>query len=133
MEEYIIEKYKEYEKKEIQSGYRCKTYILFKKENKLIYQVYIGNTKYQARKKEYITNIIKNNANIYQIPKVLDFGENNHFAYLVSEYKDGTEIDKINKEVFDYKTFYNNLCDILVKIHSIDIGDDFRVDRTKWC
>jgi len=59
MEEYILEKYKEFEFKEIQSGYRCKTYLISKDDKKYIYQIYFGQTKYQANKKEYITKLIK--------------------------------------------------------------------------
>ena len=40
MEEYILEKYKEFEFKEIQSGYRCKTYLISKDNRKYIYQIY---------------------------------------------------------------------------------------------
>lgn len=125
MEEYIIDKYKEYKKVEIQSGYRCKTFLLTNQRNKLIYQVYIGYTEYQARKKEYITNLIKSSTNISQIPEILDCGRNEKFAYLVSEYKDGIEMEKINKNIFNYMTFYKDLSNILVNIHSVDIGDSF--------
>lgn len=132
MEEYIIDKYKEYEKKEIQSGYRCKTFLLTNQINKLIYQVYIGNTEYQARKKEYITKLIKSSTNIFQIPEIIDCGRNEKFAYLVSEYKDGIEMEKINEDMFDYKVFYKDLSDILLKIHSINVENEFRMDRRKW-
>lgn len=132
MEEYIIDKYKKYKKEEIQSGYRCKTFLLTNQEYKLIYQVYIGHTEYQARKKEYITNLIKDNRNIFQIPEILDCGRNEKFAYLVSEYKNGIEMEKINKDMFDYKVFYKDLSDILIKIHSINVGNEFRMDRRMW-
>ena len=112
-------------KKEIQSGYRCKTFLLTNQRNKLIYQVYIGSTEYQARKKAYITKLIKSNTNISQIPEILDCGRNEKFSYLVSEYKDGIEMEKINKNIFNYMTFYKNLSNILVKIHSVNIGDSF--------
>lgn len=125
MEEYIIDKYKEYEKKEIQTGYRCKTFFLTNQGNKLIYQVYSGSTEYQARKKEYITNLIKSSTNISQIPEILDCGRNEKFAYLVSEYKDGIEMEKINKNIFNYKIFYKDLSNILINIHSVNIGDRF--------
>lgn len=125
MEEYIIDKYKEYEKKEIQSGYRCKTFLLTNQRNKLIYQVYIGYTEYQARKKEYITKLIKSSTNISQIPEILECGRNENFSYLVSEYKDGIEMEKINKNTFNYRAFYKDLSDILVNIHSVNIGDSF--------
>lgn len=125
MEQYIINKYKEYEKNEIQSGYRCKTFLLTNQKNKIIYQVYTGHTEYQARKKEYITNLIKSNINIDQIPEILDCGRNEKFAYLVSEYKAGIELEKISKDTFDYKKFYTDLSNILLKIHSINVGNDF--------
>jgi len=38
---YIVEKYNEFERKEIQSGYRCKTFLLKKDNEKYIYQVYL--------------------------------------------------------------------------------------------
>ena len=132
MEEYIIDKYKEYEKKEIQSGYRCKTFLLTNQRNKLIYQVYLDNTRYQAKKKMYITDLIKKNIDIYQIPNIVDFGEKKNYSYLVSEYKLGIEIDKLNKEKFNYNIFYENLSTILTRIHSIDVGDKFRLDRSRW-
>lgn len=125
MEEYIVDKYKEYEKKEIQSGYRCKTFLLTNKKNKLIYQVYIGYTEYQAKKKEYITKLIKENTDIYQIPEVFECAQTEKFSYLVSEYKNGIEIEKINKNIFDYRVFYQDLSNILTNIHSVNIGDSF--------
>ena len=132
MKEYFLKQYEQYEKKEIQSGYRCKTYLLSKKDCKLIYQIYIGNTKYQATKKEYITNLIKSNTSIYQIPQIFNCGESEEFNYLVSEYKDGIEMEKANKDTFDYKKIYKDLSDILLKIHSINVGNEYRVDRRKW-
>ena len=130
--DYILDQYKEYEKKEIQSGYRCKTFLLINQKCKLIYQIYIGNTKYKAKKKQYITNLIKSKINICQIPNIINYGENDEFAYLVSEYKHGTEMEKVNKNLFNYKNFYKDLSDILLKIHSINIGNEFRMGRRKW-
>lgn len=57
MEEYILEKYKEFEFKEIQSGYRCKTYLISKDDRKYIYQIYFGQTKYQEIKKNILQNL----------------------------------------------------------------------------
>ena len=48
---YIIEKYKNYQISEIQSGYRCKTYLLNDNVTKYIYQVYLGDIKYQVKRK----------------------------------------------------------------------------------
>lgn len=125
---YIIEKYNDFNKKEIQSGYRCKTFLLSNEREKYIYQVYLGNTKYQAKKKAYISQLIKTNINIPEIPNVIEVGENENFAYLITEYKKGIEFDKIKKHKYDYQNFYKSLADILTKIHSIDIGDKFRLD-----
>lgn len=132
MEQYIKEKYKEYNTKEIQSGYRCKTYLLSKENKKLIYQVYFGNTKYQAKKKKYITELIKSNKEIPQIPTIYEYYEDTEYSHLVSEYKDGIELDQLQDISFDYKTFYNQLSIILSEIHSINIGNKFRLDRSKW-
>lgn len=125
---YIIEKYNKFNKKEIQSGYRCKTFLLDNSKEKYIYQIYLGDTKCQARKKEYITTIIKNNIIIPEIPNIIEVGENDEFAYLVTEYKEGIEFNKIKQKEFNYHTFYKNLADILTQIHSIDIGNTFRMD-----
>ena len=51
MEKYIINKYKNYNIKKIQSGFRCKTFLLSNENEKYIYQVYLDDTKYQANKK----------------------------------------------------------------------------------
>lgn len=128
---YIIDKYSGFEKKEIQSGYRCKTFLLNNNKEKYIYQVYIEDNKFQAKKKFDITNLIKSNVNIPEIPNIIDFGENNNFAYLVSEYKEGIEFDKAKKSNIDYHNFYKSLANILNRIHSIDVGDKFRLDWQK--
>ena len=75
MEEYILEKYKEFEFKKIQSGYRCKTYLISKDDRKYIYQIYFGQTKYQANKKEYITKLIKEKMKIKEIPNIKYVGK----------------------------------------------------------
>ena len=124
-DKWIIGKYKKYKNNEIQSGYRCKTFLLNNKEKKIIYQVYLDNIKYQAEKKEYITTLIKDKINIKQIPNIIEKGKQENFEYLVTEFRDGIELEKIKKEQFDYKTFYKELAIILKKIHSVDIGDKF--------
>jgi len=70
--------------------------------------------------------------NIPEIPKSIDFNEEREFAYLVSEYKEGIEFDRIKKGNIDYRIFYKSLANILNKIHSIDIGNRFRLDWRKW-
>ena len=70
--------------------------------------------------------------NIPEIPKIIDFNEEIEFAYLVSEYKEGIEFDRIKNENIDYRIFYKSLANILNKIHSIDIGNRFRLDWGKW-
>ena len=129
MEEYILEKYKEFEFKEIQSGYRCKTYLISKDDRKYIYQIYFGQTKYQANKKEYITKLIKEKMEIKEIPNIIKLGENKEFSYLVSELKSGKELSYDSK--FDYEVFYKDLAKILSRIHSVEIGNKFRMDRNK--
>ena len=122
----IIEKYKSFNSKEIQSGYRSKTFLLSNNDIKYIYQTYRGNTKYQARKKEHITNLIKESIDIDEIPSIIECDENEEFSYLVSEYKEGKELEELIKdEKYDYKRFYNSLAIILEKIHSIEIGNKF--------
>lgn len=130
MEEYILEKYKEFEFKEIQSGHRCKTYLISKDDRKYIYQIYFGHTKYQANKKEYITKLIKEKTEINEIPNIIELGENKEFSYLVSELKSGKELAYNDK--FDYEVFYKDLARILARIHSVEIGSKFRMDRNKW-
>lgn len=133
MEEYILEKYNNYKSKKIQSGYRCNTFLLDNEKNKYIYQVYIGYTKYQARKKEYITNLIKKCIDIEEIPNIIEFDEKENFSYLVSQYKEGKEMETIIKEgKFNYKNFYKTLSDILIKIHSVEVGEKFRMDWKQW-
>ena len=129
MEEYILEKYKEFKFKEIQSGYRCKTYLISKDDKKYIYQIYFGQTKYQANKKEYITKLIKEKMEINEIPNIIELGENKEFSYLVSELKSGKELSYDDK--FDYEVFYKDLARILSRIHSVEIGNKFRMDRNK--
>jgi hypothetical protein len=130
MEEYILEKYKEFEFKEIQSGYRCKTYLINKENEKYIYQMYFGHTKYQANKKGHIIKLIKEKTEINEIPNIIELGENEEFSYLVSELKSGQEL--AYDENFDYEVFYKDLASILVKIHSVEIGNKFRMDRNEW-
>lgn len=132
MYKFIVNKYQSFNTKEIQSGYRCKTFLLFNNKEKYIYQVYLGDNKYQANKKKYITEIIKRNVNIDQIPNIIDFGENNDFAYLVTDFKSGDELDKISPNQFNSQNFYNSLSEILKILHKIDIGDKFRLDRKRW-
>lgn len=130
MEENIIEKYKEYNFKEIQSGYRCKTFLINNGIEKYIYQTYTGKNKYQAIKKEYITKLIKRNIEIDEIPNIIECGENEEFSYIISQYKEGKEAEKIlQTEKFNYKNFYGNLANILIKIHSVEVENNFRVDR----
>ena len=69
--------------------------------------------------------MIKSSTNISQIPEILECGRNEKFSYLVSEYKEGIEMEKINKNTFNYRTFYKDLSNILVNIHSVNIGDSF--------
>lgn len=130
MEEYILEKYKEFEFKEIQSGYRCKTYLINKENEKYIYQMYFGHTKYQANKKGYITKLIKEKTEINEIPNIIELGENEEFSYLVSELKLGQEL--AYDENFNYEVFYKDLTRILAKIHSVEIGNKFRMGRNEW-
>ncbi len=130
MERYILEKYQEFDFKEIQSGYRCKTYLINNANEKYIYQIYFGHTKYQAAKKEHITKLIKEETEIDEIPSIIEIGENEEFSYLVSEYKDGKELTCDGN--FDYEVFYKDLARILVKIHSVEVGNKFRMDRSQW-
>lgn len=129
--EYIQEKYNKFHIKEIQSGYRCKTFLLSKENEKIIYQIYLDSNKYQAKKKKYVTELIKDNIEINEIPNIIDFGEKNEFSFLVTEFKDGKEL-KINDN-FNYKVFYNNLAQILSKIHSIKLKENLFgwIDGTK--
>ena len=126
---YIVEKYNEFMRKEIQSGYRCKTFLITKGNEEHIYQVYLDGNKYQARKKYNIVNFIKDNIEIEEIPDVIEFGECNEYSYLVSEYKEGMEFDKVEERYFNHATFYKSLAGILNKLHSIDAGNKFRLDR----
>lgn len=77
-------------------------------------------------------NFIKDNIEIEEIPNVIEFGENEEFSYLVSEYKEGIEFDKVEEKKINYTIFYKSLAGILNKLHSIDVGNKFRLDREGW-
>lgn len=107
--------------------------MLENKDNKYIYQVYTGNTKYQAKKKEYVTNLIKSNVDISEIPNIIEFNEKEEFSYLVSEYKDGKELEAMIKNgKFNFRNFYESLSSILIKIHSVKVRQKFRLDWSQW-
>lgn len=99
-------------------------------KNIFIRFIWDGN-KYQAKKKYNIAKLIKNNVDIGEIPNIVDFKEMEEFSYLVSEYKEGIELEKIESGKLDYQIFYRSLANILNKIHSIDIGNKFRLDWKK--
>lgn len=66
---------------------------------------------------------------IKEIPSIIELGENKEFSYLVSELKSGKELSYDSK--FDYEVFYKDLARILSRIHSVEIGNKFRMDRNK--
>ncbi|MGM9849307.1 MAG: AMP-binding protein [Bacilli bacterium] len=107
----------DYKKIEINGGMRSKTYLL-EGDNKYIYQEYFENTKYQAKKKYDISNIVLSNDETTSIPKAISYGENKEKSWLITEYKKGKTLNELRKEKMDISDIAADLTKTLYKIHN---------------
>lgn len=107
------------ESHKVTGGLRCSTYILNNGNKKAIVQIYLENTKYQARKKSDISERL--NKDCKYIPKIFAFDENDDGAYLITEYKDGKTLKEIRKIDKDFSLEYiaDEIAETLNVIHSI--------------
>ena len=102
--------------KKIQTGLRCQTYIVEVNKRKYIFQIYLENTIYQAKKKNDLLKLF----NLNQIPKAYKYYECDDFAYLITEFKEGTNLNEIRKySDFDLKDVSKEIASVLYKIHSV--------------
>jgi len=115
-----------YTKKELYGGMRCKTVHLSGKED-LIYQEYIENAKYQAKKKFDITNLIHSNVKTDLISKALTFEVEDDKSWLVTEYKTGKMLSVIRKEDsnFSLNVIAKDLAKCLFEIHNIKVESKY--------
>lgn len=72
--------------KEIKCGLRCETYLVKVINKKYIFQIYLEDSIFQAKKKYNILN--KFNSKF--IPKTIKAVENQEYSYLITEHKEGT-------------------------------------------
>ena len=93
----------DYQKSELSGGLRCKTFLLSKNNEKLIYQEYYDNTKYQAQKKYNVTNLIKQNNKNILIPDAYQFGVDENKSWLLTEYKKGMMLSQLRQSNFSLK------------------------------
>lgn len=107
------------ESQKVTGGLRCSTYILNNGNKKAIIQIYLENTKYQARKKSDISEWL--NKDCKYIPKIFAFDENDDGAYLITEYKDGRTLKEIREIDKDFSLEYiaDEIAETLNAIHSI--------------
>lgn len=102
--------------KEMQTGLRCKTFLLEKNNIKYIFQIYEENTKYQAKKKYDILELF----NDEKIPKAYFWGLIDKYSYLVTEYKEGEELTKILANPnFSLNEILYSLAKVLVNVHYV--------------
>ncbi len=114
--------------KKIQSGFRSQTYLIKVKNTKYIFQLYMENTKYQAKKKYDILEKFT----LKEIPKSYKYGVTEEYSYLISEYIEGkTLTDIFNDKSFKLEEISYELMNTLSKIHSITRKKEFCVTNTK--
>ena len=120
---------------EIKCTMKCETYLIKVKNKKYIFQIYIGDAIYQAKKKY---NILKQFNNKY-IPKAIKVEENKEYAYLIMEYIEGKDLYYYRKTDSKFSLNYisSELANTLVQIHSISnrakfgwIEDDTKYNST---
>lgn len=100
--------------KNIQSGYRCQTYLIENNNNKYIFQIYENETKYQARKKHNILSKIQSN----YIPKVIKYKDYPECSYLITEWIEGETLTKAyNNGDFQFNNIASDLSKVLAEIH----------------
>lgn len=108
--------------KKIQSGFRSQTYLIKVKNTKYIFQLYMENTKYQAKKKYDILEKFT----LKEIPKSYKYGVTEEYSYLISEYIEGkTLTDIFNDKSFKLEEISYELMNTLSKIHSITRKKEF--------
>lgn len=109
--------------KEVKCGLRCETYLVKVKNKKYIFQIYIGDTRYQAKKKY---NILKKLNNKF-IPKAIKVKENNEYSYLIIEYFEGQSLNYYRKTdtKFSLNDISSELVAILGQVHNISNENKF--------
>ncbi len=108
---------------EIKCGLRCETYLVKVRNEKYIFQIYIGSTSYQAKKKYNILN----KCNSKFIPKAIKVEENREYSYLITEYIDGENLYYYRKTdyKFSLKNISNELAIVLGQVHNISYENKF--------
>lgn len=84
--------------KKIDAGLRCSTYVIDDNGESKILQEYKEGCRYQAKKKEYIYNLVNAECEKIPIPEVLRVGETVDYSYLITEYIKGNMLSEIYKE-----------------------------------
>lgn len=100
---------------EIQSGLRCKTFLIESNNTKYIFQIYLDNTIYQAKKKYNILNLFNNEL----IPKAIKVKVNKNYAYLITEYKEGKSLTYYFNRNISIKEISIKLAKVLTEVHSV--------------
>ena len=114
-------------KKEITSGFRCKTYIVEENKNIFIYQEYKDNAYYQAKKKYDILRKIQEKEYSAFIPKCYKYFNLNNKSVLYTELKNGQSLEKVRKckGKFPLSKIAKELSETLYKVHSIKDSECF--------
>lgn len=100
--------------KSIQSGFRCKTYLVEENSEKYILQIYQGDTKYQAKKKYDLLKQLDYRG----IPKAYKYKNFDQYSYLITEYIEGETLTEILKrEEYSFSNIVDDFTKILIKIH----------------
>lgn len=103
--------------KKIQAGMRCETYLIESNDKKMIFQVYLEGTIYQAKKKYEILQLFNNNF----IPKTYKYYEGQTYSYLITEYIEGDTLNCVIKnDKVELDEVFNELSATLSSIHEID-------------
>ncbi|MCX8131460.1 MAG: aminoglycoside phosphotransferase family protein [Clostridia bacterium] len=111
--------------KELYGGLRCLSYLLMSDAGNSVLQIYTDDSRFQARKKAYIYDIVnKSKVSYLPIPKVIQVGEKEKYCYIIINYYDGEMISEVyNKENSIINQIAEDLVQILSAIHSLDIGN----------
>lgn len=100
--------------KNIQSGYRCKTYLVEENSQKYILQIYEGDNKYQAKKKYDLLKQLDYRG----ILKAYKYKKFDQYSYLITEYIEGETLTEILKrEEYNFSNIVDDFTKILIKIH----------------
>ena len=116
-----LDRYKDFEKKELFGGLRCKTFLFQKGKEKKIYQTYSDGATYQAKKKYDIIKLIKETTNCDFIPDAYGYVANDNDSWLLTEFKEGKTLDDIRKENKDFNLslIAEDISRALLEIHSV--------------